>query len=394
MPSPSSRPLLAVLLPFFLLACSDDKGGGPVQPPAAEPPTPLVWTALPQASAPSPRYQHTAIWTGSKMIIWGGDVGGSPPVTQTGAAYDPKARTWTPISMQGAPSPRHSHTAVWTGSKMLVWGGYGATDYAQEGGVYDPATDTWSPMSTAGQPGPRNYHSAVWAGARMVVWGGIDATNKALGNGGMYDPGTDTWFEVNAAGKPAARFRHGAASTGTEMILWGGNDSFDWRNDGARFSPAASSTGVWLATTPGTGAPSGRELATTEWTGKELLVWGGWFGGPYLSTGGLLDLASGTWTATSEASAPSPRAEHASVWAKDHLVVWGGCNGDVCAEILADGGQFVPGPGGGTWYPAEAQAELAGRRNATAVFTGESVIVWGGRTDKATRTDSGAEAPL
>jgi hypothetical protein len=394
MPSPSSRPLLAALFPFFLLACSDDKGGGPVEPPRAEPPTPLVWTALPQAGAPAPRYQHSAVWTGSKMIIWGGDVGGAPPVTQTGAAYDPKTRTWTPISMQNAPSPRHSHTAVWTGSKMLVWGGYGATVPAVDGGIYDPATDTWEAMSTTDQPAPRYAFTGVWAGGRLVVWGGLGASDTKLGNGGMYDPATNTWSSVNAAGAPPARFLHGATSTGSEMIVWGGNDGLDWRNDGARFSPAAGPTGVWLATTPPSGAPQGRERATTEWTGKELLIWGGWFGGPYLADGGLLDPASGTWTSTSNASAPSPRAEHASVWAGDHLVVWGGCTADMCAEVLADGGQFVPAPDGGTWYPAEAQAALAGRRNATAVFTGESVIVWGGRTDKSTRTDSGAEAPL
>jgi hypothetical protein len=328
------------------------------------------------------------------MIIWGGDVGGAPPVTATGAAYDPKTRTWTPISTQGAPSPRHSHTAVWTGTKMLVWGGYGAMEPAMDGGIYDPATDSWEPMSTTGQPTPRYAFTGVWADGRLVVWGGRDLSDKNLGNGGIYNPATNAWSNTNAAGALPARFLHGATSTGTEMIVWGGKDAMGWRNDGARFSPTATSTGVWLAATPSAGAPSGRERATIEWTGKELLIWGGWTGGPYLGTGGLLDIETGTWTSTSEASAPSPRADHASVWAKEHLVVWGGCMTDDCLEVLADGGQLVPDSKGGTWYPVEAQAELAGSRNATAVFTGESVIVWGGRTNASTRIDNGAEAPL
>lgn len=30
--------------------------------------------------------------------------------------------TWTPTSLTNAPSPRHTHTAVWTGSEMIAWG--------------------------------------------------------------------------------------------------------------------------------------------------------------------------------------------------------------------------------------------------------------------------------
>ena len=31
--------------------------------------------------------------------------------------------TWTPTNLTGAPDARVSHTAVWTGSEMIVWGG-------------------------------------------------------------------------------------------------------------------------------------------------------------------------------------------------------------------------------------------------------------------------------
>ena len=31
--------------------------------------------------------------------------------------------TWTPTNLTGAPEARVSHTAVWTGSEMIVWGG-------------------------------------------------------------------------------------------------------------------------------------------------------------------------------------------------------------------------------------------------------------------------------
>src|SRR5439155_12119781 len=31
--------------------------------------------------------------------------------------------TWTPTTLTNAPSARYQHTAVWTGSEMIVWGG-------------------------------------------------------------------------------------------------------------------------------------------------------------------------------------------------------------------------------------------------------------------------------
>ena len=87
------------------------------------------WTTTAAASAPSARQRHSAVWTGSRMIVWGGTVTGAPSVTASGGLYDPATDTWAPTSMTNAPSARHSHRAVWTGSKMVVGGGFGATSY-------------------------------------------------------------------------------------------------------------------------------------------------------------------------------------------------------------------------------------------------------------------------
>ena len=81
--------------------------------------------------------------------------------------------TWTTISTTNAPAPRASHTAVWTGSEMIVWGGYGGT-YLNTGGRYDPSTDSWTAISTINAPTPRGGNTAVWTGSEMIVWGGDD----------------------------------------------------------------------------------------------------------------------------------------------------------------------------------------------------------------------------
>src|SRR5262249_21707618 len=44
------------------------------------------------------------------------------------------------------------HTAVWTGSEMIVWGGNYITYYPNQGARYSPAAHSWSFMSTLGAP--------------------------------------------------------------------------------------------------------------------------------------------------------------------------------------------------------------------------------------------------
>ncbi|MRG97740.1 hypothetical protein [Polyangium spumosum] len=389
----SSRIFLLALLPLVSVACVDASSNEPPAP--GGPPREIVWSALPTDGAPAPRYAHTAVWTGSKMIVWGGDVGGNPTATNTGGIYDPETRAWRATSTTGAPAARFSHTAVWTGSKMIVWGGFGAADLEAAGGIYDPETDTWTPMSTMGQPPPRFAHTAVWTGSKMIVWGGASGAN-VLGNGGMYDPEADTWTPTNGAGSPPPRRYHGAAWSGKQMLIWGGTNAFDWLNDGVIFDPTGTAQGVWLGAASSDGVPERRERMTLVSTGLSFLVWGGWNGGDNLNTGGLLDAASDEWTATSTEGAPGARADHMSVWAGDHLVAWGGCRETPCtaSNVEGDGGQYVPGKDGGTWYPIGAQASLSARYGATIVHAQKAVIVWGGRTDPTTRTNTGAEAPL
>lgn len=92
------------------------------------------------------------------MIIWGGQ-------TNAGGRYNPVTNTWTPTSLTNAPSAREEHTAVWTGSEMIVWGGRftnpsnNETNYFDNGGRYNPATDTWAATAADGRPGPRSRHT-------------------------------------------------------------------------------------------------------------------------------------------------------------------------------------------------------------------------------------------
>lgn len=349
----------------------------------------LSWQLLPTEGAPDPREQHSAVWTGSKMIIWGGNGGPGKLTLNTGGVYDPTNRTWSPVSMTNAPSARHSHQAVWTGTKMIVWGGFGSSSEASGGGMYDPTTDSWTEMSTVGEPTRRIRHSALWNGKTMVVFGGL-SNNVPINKGAAFDPETNTWANIATSGQPMARFNHTAISAGDRMYIWGGQDYSDWLWTGSSYNPT---TNVWLGPTPGANVPEGRELQAAVWTGSQMLIWGGWNGGQYLNSGGTFDPGTSSWAATSVIGAPIGRAEHSAVWTGKTLVVWGGCGGVSCDVLFDDGGILTPNATGGTWEAIPAVAVMPARRRHTTVYTGSSMIVWGGK-GKSGLYQTGAETPL
>ena len=117
---------------------------------------------------------------------------------------------------------REGHTSVWTGSRMLVWGGLGQIFYGS-GGAYDPATDSWTSISTVNEPAARIPGPVAWTGDRMVVWGGLAAAGEVLGSGGRYDPAADTWTPTAVGPAPEARTAHTAVWTGSVGIVWGGS---------------------------------------------------------------------------------------------------------------------------------------------------------------------------
>ncbi|MFT5471274.1 MAG: hypothetical protein ACI8UO_006407 [Verrucomicrobiales bacterium] len=87
----------------------------------------------------------------------------------------------------GSPSARRWHTALWTGSEMIVWGGQGSFSTNKgDGGRYDPLTDSWSAVSATGAPSARHNHTALWTGSEIIVWGGFGGSY--LGDGSRYRP--------------------------------------------------------------------------------------------------------------------------------------------------------------------------------------------------------------
>jgi len=333
-----------------------------------------TWTATTTVNAPDARYGHTAVWTGSEMIIWGG-WDGTLPDLNTGGRYDPATDSWTATSITNAPIGRWLHTAVWTGTEMIVWAGGDGTNFLNTGGRYNPADDTWTATSTANAPLARANQSAVWTGSEMIVWGGYDYAHGNFNTGGRYNPSTDTWTATSTVNAPVARWAHSAVWTGSEMVVWGGTDEIPnhpYLNTGGRYNPETDS---W---TP-TGIPNdvlGRAGHSTVWTGSEMMVWGGTdstFNDS--NTGGRYNPSSDSWTPTSTTNAPSPRDLHTAVWTGREMIVWAG--GFCCPTIdFNDGGRYDPGSD--SWRATSIANAPHARLSHTAVWTGKEMIVWGG----------------
>lgn len=331
-----------------------------------------TWTAMTARGAPTPRYGHTAVWTGGEMIVWGGfDIA----FGDAGGRYDPGQDSWTSISTVDAPGNRAGHTAVWTGSEMIVWG------VGDSGDRYDPLSDSWSSIALGPDPGERYWHSAVWTGSEMIVWGGT-YRGISRADGGRYDPDADTWTPT-ATNVPSPRYDHTAVWTGSEMIVWGGYNGSSYLNTGGRYEAA---TDTWHSITT-VAAPEGRSLHTAVWSGSEMIVWAGEVDGGEVRTGGLYSPTTGLWAAMTS-NGPAARSGHTAVWTGEEMIIWGG---GTASGFLGVGDRYDPTVD--QWSPISSIGSPSARADHTAVWTGSEMIVWGGGYGGFSLSDGGRYDP-
>jgi hypothetical protein len=344
------------------------------------------WRAM--APSPlSPRGSSVSVWTGSELLVWsgipstsdmcemgeGGGMCGEPAVFD-GAAYSPATDTWRtmaegPVPAAGAPT-QVIPVGVWTGSELVVWGGWGSPIAA----AYDPVTDRWRDLP----PGPladrQEQAMVVWDG-RVGVLGGQqpfgDYESEQRLDGALLDPSTGEWSSLPdlPAGDPmmapglvsatvadgrlfvvarATCAECGYTSTADAYVLDPG--ATEWRSLGAAeidgfLDPVGVAAGRWL-------------FATTTWDRPT-------------TSAAVLDLTSGQWTGT--ADPPVVAAGYLSAGADDRVLAMAG--------YVA---QDTSPPSAMSWDPAtDTWAELpppplAHRLDAAVAWTGTELLVWGG----------------
>lgn len=398
-----------------------------------------TWAPTTLTGAPFARSGHATLWTGSEVIVYGGMTffGGT---FDSGAFYDPATDSWRTLPRVGAADEGGLGTsAVWTGTKMISWGGGYIGDFGggvwNKGGKYDPASNAWQTTSTGPNvPSPRWEHTAVWTGTKMIVWGGDDSSS-ALATGGVYDPVADDWrvtntgsvcttgplnghgcqADENCPGTCSGGANNAGACSGNQDCLGGCQNNPAVR---CAINTECSSQGLGKCTNPPPGTcgnagacqggafhPAGASSPSAVWTGDRMIVWGlpGSGGAVYdvgtdtwtpISTlnapsfdyssavwtgsgmivwgfygGGRYDPAGDTWAPVSSVNAPSPRVGPTVVWTGDEMIIWGGSN-------LDSGGRYRPSTN--TWQSTSLLNAPTGRQSHTAAWTGSEMVIWGG----------------
>jgi len=205
----------------------------------------------------APEQRPIGAWTGRELVLF---VSGIKPTTTKpwpaqlarAAAYNPATDTWRRIAP--LPAVRTDANAVWDGREVLVVGGTGAPrartgerSPAAVGFAYNPVTNRWRrlPRMDAGRAGA----AAVWTGKRLLIWGGTTSTSSGVklmtpNQGLAYDPMANRWSPLPRAPLPG-RLDPTVVWTGHAMIVWGGHRSATPAGtgsrvfaDGAAFRPA------------------------------------------------------------------------------------------------------------------------------------------------------------
>jgi len=188
----------------------------------------------------APSQGPVGAWTGRELVLfvsgYSPDGKPYPPRYARAAAYNPTKNTWRRISSL----PEPGGTAVWDGRELLVVGG-GA--HAQSALAYNPATNRWRRLASL--PSGRFGAAPVWTGKRLLLWGGQNARASAVVRSGLaYDPRINRWSVIPPA-PLKARGGSAVAWTGRALIVWGGEIGTPlgtsippkYPADGAAFTP-------------------------------------------------------------------------------------------------------------------------------------------------------------
>jgi subtilisin family serine protease len=285
----------------------------------------LTWSSA-NSSCGKGYYNHSGVWTGTLAAYWGKNTG----LDHKLCLFNPSANTSSFSSVAPICSSEYG-SSIWTGSKIIVWGGVqegfcskvtqGSYE-TNKGAVFDPNTNSWSLVSTNQAPSKRALHSSIWTGSEMIVWGGrsyyIDP-DTSLDGGGRYDPNSNTWSQIQDYNSP-----------GNGLVVWSGKEMIVINSDGGgKYDPSKNK---WTKINSA-GLPTSPQLAT--WAGDKVIV----YSGNYSYGGGIYYPESDTWEKINPLSSSEWRAGLSAAWVGDALMIWGGTN---YTNYFNTGGVYVP----------------------------------------------------
>jgi hypothetical protein len=167
------------------------------------------WRTLPPAPIAT-RTGAAVVWTGSRMIVWGGVH--KDFALDDGASYDPRTRTWT--KLPAAPLPaRVDPVAVWVESAFVVLSG-------DKGASYDPRANRWTKLPSAPVHVSRSA-LLLAAGGRAVLATTATENPSHVVEAADYRPATNSWHRLPDLVLPSVHMvgRLGGVEAG-EPLVW------------------------------------------------------------------------------------------------------------------------------------------------------------------------------
>jgi len=323
------------------------------------PTLPGSWETLPAAPFPRTVGRSTAVWTGTRFVVFA-ELNSATGCTFEAASYDPPTGIWrtlmtrrvrfcageghlssvwtgkemlitgiaslalNPRTGRWRPIPPRLNagvgTVVWTGREMIGWGGGCCCDSSDSGAAYNPASRRWRALPTAPLR-PMQGVGGVWTGREFLILGG-GTCDGFIDDAAAYNPRTNTWRRL----APVPKWASGPVSTGRNVLTADLRFSYNPRTD------------RWRRRHP-TRTPPG--TAGDTWTGRRFFYWGGESqrsdGSRRVPRGLVYNPISRRW---SQLPAAPVGGQGLAVWTGRRLIVWGS---DVqLGGRVANGAIFTP----------------------------------------------------
>lgn len=297
--------------------------------------------------------------SGTKALLFGGTgtLGGG--ASDRISTFDPDE----PAVVSGSlPTRRDETTAAASGGKIYVFGGRNAGGMVDEIVRYDPQTDT-SEIIDARLPSPNAGAAAAGDGSLAYLFGGYGSSDEIV----RFDGATEFVTKMNAT-LPGPRYGATAVWINGSAYIFGGRSSAHY-NEILRYNPA-SDTVVTLPTR----LPEGRSDASAAWDGNFVYLFGGATFGGWVDDVLRYDPRTGSISRMSARHPSGPLWGSSAIWDGQYIYVFGG-------------GGSSASDGVSRYDPRLDQFELMterlepARREASGIWTGESAILFGGRSD-------------
>jgi len=241
-----------------------------------------VWTRVrPENGSPSFAF-HSGVMHGKDMVLFGSE--------RAVYSYHSLNNTWrrVEIDLDSYGIPSVGHSAVVVGDSMFIFGGRNTEDFVPHLFKWDFSSNTLVDISNGLRSSfARGFHSAVWDGTKMIVYGGVSYDWVPLNEMWFYFPNNNTWKRVQPVGTlPEPRAFHTAVLTGGHMLILGGiKDRVNTTGNMLKYDIKNNS---WITVRPDETFPSAVRSSCASYVSSVNKV---------VYFGGATDLVPGLWFA-------------------------------------------------------------------------------------------------